>query len=47
MTKSLRLGFLVKVMGVPDFPSNDTRQWANNPHPMVSRSSPWRMKEMS
>ena len=28
----LRLGFPVKVMGVPDLKSNDTRRWQNGPH---------------
>ena len=28
----LKLGFPVKVMGRPDFKSNDTRRWQQNPH---------------
>lgn len=32
MTRPLRLGFPVKVMGAPDLKSNDTRRWAKNPH---------------
>jgi UV DNA damage endonuclease len=32
MTRALRLGFPVKVMGRPDLKSNDTRGWRNNPH---------------
>ena len=28
----MRLGFPVKVMGVPDLKSNDTRRWQKNPH---------------
>lgn len=32
----LRLGFPVKVMGVPELKSNDTRRWAQEPHLRVS-----------
>jgi UV DNA damage endonuclease len=32
MTRPLRLGFPVKVMGRPGFKSNDTRRWQKNPH---------------
>ncbi len=32
MSRPLRLGFPVKVMGRPDLPSNDTRGWRKNPH---------------
>ena len=32
MTRPLRLGFPVKVMGRPDMKSNDTRRWQKNPH---------------
>ena len=32
MTRPLRLGFPVKVMGRPDLKSNDTRGWRKNPH---------------
>jgi UV DNA damage endonuclease len=32
MTRPLRLGFPVKVMGRPDFKSNDTRRWQKGPH---------------
>lgn len=32
MTRPLRLGFPVKVMGRTDLPSNDTRGWRKNPH---------------
>jgi UV DNA damage endonuclease len=32
MTRPLRLGFPVKVMGRPDLKSQDTRRWQKNPH---------------
>jgi UV DNA damage endonuclease len=32
----LRLGFPVKVLGVPDLKSNDSRRWQSNPHLRVS-----------
>jgi UV DNA damage endonuclease len=32
MTRPLRLGFPVKVMGRPDLKSNDTRRWRKGPH---------------
>ncbi len=32
MTRPLRLGFPVKVMGRPDLKSNDTRGWRKDPH---------------
>ena len=32
MTRPLRLGFPVKVMGRPDLKSNDTRGWRKEPH---------------
>jgi UV DNA damage endonuclease len=32
MTRPLRLGFPVKVMGRPGLKSNDTRRWQKNPH---------------
>jgi UV DNA damage endonuclease len=32
MTRPLRLGFPVKVMGRPDMKSNDTRRWQKSPH---------------
>ena len=32
MTTKLRLGFPVKVMGVPGLKSNDTRRWQKDPH---------------
>jgi len=32
MTRPLRLGFPVKVMGKPDLKSQDTRRWQKNPH---------------
>lgn len=31
-SRPLRLGFPVKVMGVPGMKSNDTRRWQSNPH---------------
>jgi UV DNA damage endonuclease len=31
-TRPLRLGFPVKVMGVPGLKANDTRRWQKNPH---------------
>jgi UV DNA damage endonuclease len=34
--RSLRLGFVVKVMGQPGMKSNDSRRWQNNPHLKVS-----------
>ncbi len=34
--RPLRLGFPVKVMGVPGMRSNDTRRWQQNPHLKVS-----------
>jgi UV DNA damage endonuclease len=36
MTKPVRLGFPVKVMGRPDLKSNDSRRWQNGPHLKVS-----------
>ena len=35
-TRPSRLGFPVKVMGVPGMKSNDTRRWQSNPHLKVS-----------
>ncbi len=32
MSRPLRLGFPVKVMGVPGLKANDTRRWQKNPH---------------
>jgi UV DNA damage endonuclease len=32
MSRPLRIGFPVKVMGRPDLKSNDTRRWQNAPH---------------
>lgn len=32
MTRPLRLGFPVKVMGRPDLKTQDTRRWQKNPH---------------
>jgi UV DNA damage endonuclease len=32
----MRLGFAVKVLGLPEVPANDTRRWQNSPHLLVS-----------
>jgi UV DNA damage endonuclease len=34
--EALRLGFAVKVLGVPNLKSSDSRRWANNPHLKIS-----------
>ena len=36
LSKDMRLGFAVKVMGRPDLKSHDTRRWQNEPHLSVS-----------
>lgn len=36
MTRPLRLGFPVKMMGAPDLKSNDSRRWINHPHLKIS-----------